>query len=264
MAKDPLRSCHLVLAPEEIADWGYARSQRVVLMAPSAEWVQSVYSCSWSLDGALFITPNRDYPYEGLLAHHAGENWKFIDCIALALRDRKGQHLPVQSSPAGVGATPWRTTYSYVARLPQDGGETEVPFFARYSLSSMTSPHLATASFEVYCPRILGDLGLTLIVQPFLDIRHMYAGSNFGEYRWGEEEQRLHVTYMNRRVTFYLPSSHRVLFDAPQCMGWDYKLGTGSRQEVRGNSGRMETRFVPEHREVAAGFRLEVPLSARR
>jgi glycogen debranching enzyme len=263
-------SCRLELVPEESPDWDYARNKRVVLMAPSAEWVQSVYSVTWELDGARFIAPNRDYPYEGLLAHHAGENWKFIDCIALALRDRDGRHLPVQPNPAvgGVRATPWRTAYAYVAAAPGNGGEIPVPFFAVYYLGSNSSPELATAELDVYFPRPAREMGLTLIVQPFLDIRHMYAGSNFGDYRLHHDEQqrRLHVVYMDRRVTFHLPQRPAgvVLFDSPQRIAWDYKLGTGSRQEVAGGDGRMETRFVEERREVASFFRLEIPLASRR
>jgi hypothetical protein len=261
-------SLPLVLPSEEIPDWGYARNQRVVLMGPSAEWVQSVYSCTWTLDGTHFIAPNRDYPYEGLLAHAGGENWKLVDCIALALRDAQGQSLPLEASPAGGGvrATPWRATYAYRASVPRPHGDgnAQLPLFASYYLSAINPPQLATAGFDVYLPRMAEDLGLTLILQPFLDVRHMFAGSSFGDYRVHAEEGRLHVEYLNRRITFYLPPANLVTFDSPQVADWVYKLGTGSRLEVLNGSGRMETQFASERRQIAACFRLEVPLTTRR
>ena len=63
--------------PIENPDWGFARNVRAALLTPSAEWVQSVCSFPFEVNGKTFIAPNRDYPYEGLVAYHAGENWKF-------------------------------------------------------------------------------------------------------------------------------------------------------------------------------------------
>ncbi|HEX4962140.1 MAG TPA: amylo-alpha-1,6-glucosidase, partial [Thermoanaerobaculia bacterium] len=267
MAK-PSESLPLVLAAEESPDWGYARNRRVVLMGPSAEWVQSVYSCTWMLDGIHFMTPNRDYPYEGFLAHEGGENWKFIDCIALALRDSQGQSLPLEAAPAsaGVRVTPWRATYSYRVSVPRPHGDgvAHVPLFASYYLCAINSPQLATAGLEIYLPKRAENLGLTLILQPFLDVRHMFAGSSFRDYQVHAEGQRLHVEYLNRRITFYLPPSNLVRFDSPQVVDWVYKLGTGSRLEVMNPAGQMETLFASEQRQIAACFRLEVPLAPSR
>jgi hypothetical protein len=262
MAATKSDSYHLVLAPDESPDWGYARNRRIVLMGPSVEWVQSVFSCEWEADGLRFIAPNRDYPYEGLLAHHAGENWKFIDCIGLALRDGEGRCLPLDAdATAGVRVTPWRATYSYVTR--PSSRNAGVRMLATYSVSARSSPHLATACFDVHLPGRAADVTSTLLVQPLLDIRHMYAGADFGEYRLQRDEQLLQLESLNRRITFHLPPGELIVFDSPQLVGWSYKLGTGCRQEVL-RQEHMETRFIPEQREVAAFFRLEIPLSPRR
>src|SRR5215210_2126813 len=112
----PLRcSCTLTSAAIELPDWGYARNPRAVLMSTSAEWSQSVYSCSFESQGKRLIAPNRDYPYEGLLAHQDGENWKFIDCIGLGLRDGDGRYLPLAPEPgsSAVVLDPWQVTYAY-------------------------------------------------------------------------------------------------------------------------------------------------------
>ena len=255
------------LAPEQSPDWGYARNQRLVLMAPSAEWVQSAFSSTWE-DGSgdRFIAPNRDYPYEGLLAYHGGEHWKFVDCIALGMRDGNGAPLVVASDPARkVQITPWRATYSYIASYHGAGYGSSVPFAASYYLSSNSSPELATAGLYVYFPGSAVDHGLTLIIQPLLDIRHMYSGSDHDAYQvHADEQNRLHITYMNRRITFHLPPCNLDVFNAPQRLPWSYKLGTGARREAAGEHGRMETWFIPEDREVASLFRLEISLTSRR
>ena len=254
-------SYSLTLPADECPDWGYARNRRVVLMAPSVEWVQSAYSGTWEACGIRFVAPNRDYPYEGLLAHHAGENWRFIDCIGLALRDGQGRYLSLDTDgDAGVRVTPWRATYPYLARSPSH--EICARALATYSVCSKSSPDLATASFDVYLPP-RATAASTLLVQPLLDIRHMYSGSNFGGCQVQRDGERLHISSLNRRITFHLPPGELIVFDSPQLVGWSYKLGTGCRQEVL-RQERMETCFIPEQREVAAFFRLEIPLSARR
>lgn len=254
------------LAPEESPDWGCARSQRVVLMAPSAEWVQAVFSSTWE-DGSgnHFITPNRDYPYEGLLAHQGGEHWKFVDCIALGVRDVNGGPLLVTRDPARkVQVTPWRATYTYLASYPGADKESDLPFAASYYLSSCSSPELVTAGLYVYFPVSAMNKGLTLIIQPVLDIRHMYGSSDYAAYRvHADDQHRLHTSYMNRRITFHLPPCDLDIFDSPKRLTWSYKLGTGARHEVANGLGRMETRFIPEDRDVAALFRLGIPLTSR-
>ena len=51
----------------------------------------------------------------------------------------------------------------------------------------------------------------------------------------------------------------------PHLVAWPYPRGTGSRHAVLGEpGGRMETRFVPERKQVAALFNLETPISEDR
>lgn len=251
----------------ELSDWGHARTPRAVLMATSAEWSQSVYSCSFESRGKRLIAPNRDYSYEGLLAHQDGENWKFIDCIGLGLRDGNGRDLPLAAAPGASAVTlnPWQVTYAYRATLP-DG--VEVPLSVTYDLASPRGPGAATGCVRVYVPRGPGrrGLALTLAVQPFLDIRHMYAEADVPGYRLHMDERGfLAVTGGKRSIVFHLPPGTVNVFEAPEMVEWTYKLGTGCRHEVpREPDGRMETRFVPERKQVAALFNLEAPLSQDR
>jgi len=259
----PLRcSCTLTSAAIELPDWGYARNPRAVLMSTSAEWSQSVYSCSFESQGKRLIAPNRDYPYEGLLAHQDGENWKFIDCIGLGLRDGDGRYLPLAPEPgsSAVVLDPWQVTYAYRAGV--------VPLRVSYYLASPTSPEATTGCVTVHIPRGLEgrDQPLTLVVQPFLDIRHMYAEADVAGYRLHTDERGfLVVTSHARSFVLHLPEGTLNVFGSPEMVSWKYKMGTGYRQEIFSKSRRrMVTRFVPEQRQVAALFNLEAPVTTDR
>ncbi len=257
----------LASASHEVLDWGYARNPRTVLMTTSAEWCQSVYSCTFESRGKRLTAPNRDYPYEGLLAHQEGENWKFIDCIGLGLRDGTGRYLPLAPEPddSAVVLDPWQVTYAYRAILPNDA---EVPLRMAFYLASPGSPEAATGGVTVYIPRgsERSGLPLTLVVQPFLDIRHMYAEADIAAYRLHTDDRGfLVVASHGREIVFHLPPGMLNVFESPELVSWSYKLGTGCRAEVLcEQSRRMKTRFVAERRQVAAMFNLEAALSADR
>lgn len=255
------------LPARETADWGHARTSRAVLMAPSAEWIQSAYSAAFVIQGKRLIAPNRDYPYEGLSAHHAGENWRYLDCVALALRRADGTWLELDPDPSGRGVrlTPWSTTYRYTAYLEGREGSS-FPLEVTYYLASESDPGLATACVWIRSPEAPSAAGdLTLVVQPFLDIRHMYAGSDFEGHEVrpapaAEGGHTVHVSQGRRRVVCHLPPGRLQLHDSPERLPWTYKLGTGTRREVPGRPpGRTETSFIPEEREVAGFFQLELP-----
>src|SRR3989441_282232 len=246
--------------PIENPDWGFARNVRSTLLAPSAEWVQSVCSFAFEVNGKTFIAPNRDYPYEGLAAYHGGENWKFIDCIALSLQHRNGRQLPL--TPSRVKINPWRVEYHYRglcsdSTFDEQGG---IPVFVSYYLDSQNSPDLLTGSIEVYFPEGLAhDNGQIIpLIQPFIDIRHMYGSSAFHDYRITSEfenHKRIHIANGNRTLTFFVPQGDLSIFREPETVNWQYKLGTGSRTENQQN----ETVFIGERKNVAAFFRVQVP-----
>jgi hypothetical protein len=260
----------LTSAADESPDWGYARSRRSVLMTTSAEWSQSLSSCSFESDGKRLIAPNRDSPYEGLLVHQDGENWKFIDCIAVGLRQGDGAFLPL-APPAEASAVtldPWQVTYAYRAGILTPDREVAIPLHVSYYLASRAGDAAATGSITFYIPRGAErrDLPLTLVVQPFLDIRHMYSGPDVAAYHVYPDERGLLVVRSSvRDIVFYLPPGKLNVFGSPEPLDWHYKLGTGYRQEIlRQPDGRMETRFIPEERRIAALFNLEAPVSAGR
>ncbi len=270
LAQDPPRD-FLSLCPIEDPDWGYARNKRCVLMAPSAEWVQSVYSAQFELNGKKFIAPNRDYPYEGLLVHQNGENWKFIDCIALALEYAGGQGIPFVIDPAEplVNINPWRVTYCYkITGFDfQTGKKDQIPFFVSYYLNSKNKPELITGCVELYFPKglVCGGGEIVPIIQPFIDIRHMYFDCEINRYDWQVESKAHHYRHVyisnrNRTLVFYMPYVELVNFQSPEILEWRYKLGAGARTErAKPNDQNSETVFVGASKKVVSFFNLRVP-----
>jgi glycogen debranching enzyme len=246
----------------ESHDWGYARSKRCVLMSTSAEWVQSVTSFPFELNGKKFIAPNRDYPYEGLLVSQNGENWKILDCVALALFREDGQPLSLIGS--NVKISPWETHYFYRAfginaQLDEEGG---APFSVSYYLDNVKTPDMVTGSIEIKAPEglVFGDTKIKLLLQPFIDIRHMYSSADFYNYKLFDEvadNRLIHITDGNRRLTFYVPDWEVSVFTNPEVLSWNYKLGTGSRSEITNQKHERETAFVGEQKNVAALFSLQ-------
>ena len=253
----------------ENPDWDYARNKRSVLMTPSAEWVQSIYSCEFELNGKKWVVPNRDSSYEGLLVHQDGENWKFIDCIAVALQSQDGRFLPLVGVPT-VKVTPWQVTYYYRTSNSHSDNyqQKEIHFFVSYYLNSVNSPELIAGEIEIgFSSQHLDDIEVIAVIQPFVDIRHMYSGANFYDYRkridgYSDEYKRIHLSHYNRTLTFYLPLEELLFFDSPEILNWHYKLGTASRTEIFNyQSQQNETKFISESKDIAAFFQLRCPLS---
>jgi glycogen debranching enzyme len=262
----PFEECKFI--SEENPDWGYCRTLRSVLMTPSAEWVQSVYSCQFDLNGKKFIVPNRDYPYEGLLASLDGENWKFLDCIALSLQSSDGQYLSFleDSTYQSVHVDPWSVTYHYTALLWHDNSEVKLPFSVSYYMHSTGSPDLVTGFVDVNFDQSLfpDNTDIILTIKPFVDVRHMFASSDFHNYNISftrDDQELIHIRNYNRLLTFHLPPGVVNMHHHPEILNWWYKLGTGSRLECFSQENqRTLTQFTSESKSVAAFFNLQISL----
>ncbi len=244
------------LPAAENPDWNYARTKRCVLMAPSAEWVQSVFSCPLVLNGKQFQVPNRDYPYEGLMVHHERENWKMIDCVGLGLQRPDGSYLPLENlpSPRAVRLTPWRAIYHY--QTPDWAGR--LPITVAYYLNSANSPELTGGCVEFSFPDGLeaGGERFTPVIEPFLDLHLMLDPSSLDGHVVRQDrsngDQRVHVSNYNRTVSFYFESADLELFESPEKVSWVYKLGTGARVEQ--DQPEPATLFIGETKEIGAWF----------
>jgi hypothetical protein len=249
----------------ENPDWSCARTLRSALLVDSAEWVQSVYSSRFRLHENELVAPNRDYPYEGLLVHQDGENWKFIDCIAIGVRSEDGRPLPFDdASTDSVRVSPWEATYHYQVLEDHGAGHQQtIPFSVSYRLFSECPPEFAAGRIIVRFPDAASFAArrLRVLVQPLLEIRHMFGGSDLGRY-WTEclagAVSRTHVSNEDHTITFCCASAKANRFHWPEAVPWWYKLGSGGRTECGG-----VTSFAGEERHVGAFFNLELDITRR-
>lgn len=164
----------------EDPDWDFARTKRCALLVPSGEWVQSVFSVAFESAGKTLIAPNRDSPYEGFAAYCGNENWKFIDCIAIGVRDAKGCFLRIEAkaSSDSVIVTPWIAKYLYTVFAPRSGSSDlcEIPLEVTYCLLSKGEETSVSGYIRICSPSKDRDIhrNLTIIVQPFMDNRHVF------------------------------------------------------------------------------------------
>ena len=215
------------------------------------------------LNGKLLHLPNRDYPFEGLMVHHDGENWKFIDCIGLGMQRQDGSYVPLENLPTieAVRLNPWLMTYYY--KTPSWAGD--LPVTVSYYLNSINSPTLTSGCIEFCFPngRKVGDEYLTPVIEPFIDLRHMFYPGNLNGYEVqmdeADETQRVHLSCYNRTLSFYFKNASLELFRSPEILHWNYKLGTGSRIET--NLPIPSTNFIGEEKDVAGWFCLRPHLA---
>jgi hypothetical protein len=240
-------------------------------MTASAEWVQACSSCCFSIGGLEFISPNRDYPYEGLCVSQDGENWKFIDTIGLAIRSQGGRFLNLESVPtdSAVEINPWRVHYRYQTAHPDPADP-----FAKLGVEVSYRLHSAVdgikrasgeVSISLYGVPDALRAQLTLILQPLIDIRHVFGAADFGSYQrcpTAGEEPRVGLQNRNRCLTLQASHGKIIWFDSRIILNWHYKLGTGQRQEGTMGNGVPITLFTSERKDVAAFFRVEAEAGA--
>jgi glycogen debranching enzyme len=258
---------NVLIGSAENPDWGYARNNRMVLMSTSAEWTQSCSSCPLTIDGTEFITPNRDFPYEGLSVFLDGESWKFLDAFAIAVHLRDGRRLKLQpiEGDAAVELNPWTVVYHYrAADLPSSDPFANLSLTVSYRLHSTADPLADGISGETtVLISGISDLersNIVLIVQPIVDIRHVFGTADFQQYQTtfsDEDPTRIALVNQGRRLTIQITRGRITRFDRPSILNWHYKLGSGEREETINVEGAAMTAFRSERKDVAAFFKVE-------
>lgn len=226
------RAAAVAFPPEVRPDWDHARTRRLALRAPEAEWCAS--SVSEPLpDG--FWAPRADFSYEGLLCLVNRENWKFLDRLAFQVREG-GTILEVV--PGEVQATPEQVTYTYAVGT--------ATLAVTYTL--VDAPPQGIAGLVVdYAFEPGAPAGLTLHLKPILDIRHMYQPSDPARHRVNPVDAQ-HLTIVNTNHWLGLRTSRPFSFvPGREQRDLVYHLGRGERQ---GEGG--EARFKPETYRVFA------------
>ena len=210
---------YLDIPPVETENPAFTR--HLILKRAQASWSQSVFSVSLGDK----IIPNRDYPYEGLSVLINGENYHFMDGIAVGIK-KEGQY--VRLRPAKVTASPWKQIYHY------ENEEEHVNLSISYylmNLGTFQNGITACLAFESNTSPI--------VAEPLFDIRHMYDSSEPREHLCTTLNDGLLV----QRDDKYISIRIRTL-DSERCevrtwnreLEWFYKLGSGFRSNYDGRA----------------------------
>jgi glycogen debranching enzyme len=225
--------------PQENADWAFARNSRALLRNSIAEFSISTYSANAS----NFTSPNRDYPYEGLSALINGENWKFLDAVGFSLT-RKSETLKL--TPKNVLIFPYKAIYCYQIGEGKQEGE----LIVEYYLLRLNKIANLNISFKI---KGLKQTELRLLVEPYVDIRHMYLSSIPSGHQVEELPNGISISREGKTLLI-LSKNPLVKKPALRTQNWKYKLGSGGREFIDGQlcfTSEERPLFVPGYLELS-------------
>jgi glycogen debranching enzyme len=218
-----------------------ALTRHVILKQPQASWSQSVFSVPFGKK----IVPNRDYPYEGLSVLIKGENFHFLDGMAVGLK-KGGKYVKLWAKKVTV--SPWKMIYYY------ENEEERLNLAISYYLMDIgREQNGITACVSLESNRS------SIILEPIFDIRHMYDDSapeshsckilNDGMLVWRDE-----------KYSFIPQISIRTADDCEvirwkKKIEWWYKLGSGFREREDG-----KVIFKGERKNPVSLGEIEIPM----
>ncbi|MCD1294477.1 hypothetical protein CUJ83_05615 [Methanocella sp. CWC-04] len=219
------------MEPVEDLFGGGSRTKHVILKRKYATLSHSVFSCP-VYDK---ISPNRDYPYEGMYSIIKNRYWKFIDTIATGL---KVENRYVKLEPLSVRASPWVCDHIYGA----DDGRLKVSYYLYDTDGASGIVNASIQGFE--------GKDTAIIFQPFFDIRFMYDGSAPGSHKHGMSSDI--VTVSKDEISSCIFAEGSEIIESRTEIDWKYKLGSGYRAKIDGN-----ITFVPETRTILSLYEFE-------
>jgi len=215
----------VTMPPEE--DLNPARTRHVILKRPQASWSQSVFSVPLGEK----IVPNRDYPYEGLSVLLDGENYHFLDGLAMGVKQRDDY---LKLSATQVTVSPWLASFSYRTKA---GHHTLSAHY--YLLSDGSAQNGITA-----CVSVESTAAAKVVIEPLVDIRHMYEPSSPDLHVCRALSNGLQIACAGNYVAIATPNDCTVR-TGHRSIEWWYKLGSGFRERtVRGVTFRGERRVL--------------------
>ncbi len=205
----------------------YSRIPRILHRTSNSELSFSTRSV---LIGEL-ISPNRDYPYEGLSAVIDNENWKFLDGLAFAI-NANGKNL--QLIPTTVRLYPWKSIYRY--SIPQkQNSYLDVEYYL------CRGPILKKLIVQFRLSDSL-DRNEKLILEPLVDIRHMYSDSSPRDHFLENTDESIIIGREGKKLSI-LTKNPLSFQQNTRTQHWKYMLGDGSRIRENGS-----IRFLPNER----------------
>lgn len=196
-----------------------ARTRHVILKRPQASWSQSVLSVPFG-DSSEKIVPNRDYPYEGLSVLIEGENFHFIDGIAVGAK--KGvRYVKLQAKKVTV--FPWKAIYHY------ENKEEGVNLAISYYLMNIG----ATQNGITACVSLESNAS-SVVIEPIVDIRHMYDYSEPEEHFSKALNDGMHIWKDEKCISIRTVNECETRTWKREIEWW-YKLGLGFREKTDGD-----------------------------
>jgi len=196
-----------------------ALTQHVIVKRMQASWSQSVFSVPFG-DFSEKIIPNRDYPYEGLSVLIRGENFHFLDGIAVGVK-KGARYIKLRAKK--VTAFPWKMIYYY--ENEEEGIRLAITYYL-IDTGALQNGVTACVSLETNASSI--------VIEPIVDIRHMYDESapdshfctvlNDGMLIWRDE----------KCISLRTVNECEVRTWERKKIEWWYKLGSGFRENIDG------------------------------
>jgi hypothetical protein len=222
-----------------IRDKNPVKTIHIIIKRPQASWSQSVFSVPVG-DFSEKIIPNRDYPYEGLSVLIDGENFHFLDGIAVGVK--KGRDY-VELSAKNVNITPWQMSYLY------ENEAERLNLTARYYLMDMgTGQNGVTACVSLECN------ASSLVIEPLVDIRHMYEDSMPDEHCCRTLRDGMLIWRGEKCMALRTAHDCEVRTWKKE-LSWWYKLGSGFREKTEDNAV-----FLGEPKKPVSLGELEIPM----
>lgn len=209
---------NLSIELQPVEDKNSALTQHVIVKRMQASWSQSVFSVPFG-DLSEKIIPNRDYPYEGLSVLIEGENFHFLDGIAVGVK--KGSRY-IKLRAKKVTAFPWKMIYYY------ENEEEKVNLAVTYYLMDIGArQNSITACVS------LESTASSIVIEPIVDIRHMYDDS---------APERHFCKALSDGMLIWRDEKSISLRTEIECdvrtrkkeIEWGYKLGSGFRENIDG------------------------------
>jgi len=223
----------VIIKAEENPDWFYPRTKRILLRVPTAEFGLSCASVKTIINNIEYITPNRDYSYEGFTTLLDLENWKISDGFAFSIFSEDKNKF-IAPEPLDIIIKPNNVVYNYVFD--------ENKILVTYQLIDLEK-----------AARLKVHLNLTkktrIRIAPLIDIRHVYDNSAPNEHNIDEiTENNLNMHRQNYGVRISIQNTHASFNKENTILQWVYKLGDGEREEI--NKGiifkpHIKTLYIP-------------------
>lgn len=221
----------VIVKAEETPDWFYPRTKRFLLRVPTAEFGLSCASVKTIINNIEYITPNRDYSYEGFTTLLDLENWKISDGFAFSIFDEDKNKF-IAPEPLDLTIKPNNVVYSYLL----NGNK----IFVTYQLIDLEKA--ARLKVHLNLPK-----KMRIRIAPLIDIRHVYDNSAPNEHSIDEiAGNNLNIHRQNYGVQISIQNAS--FNKESTILQWVYKLGDGEREEINKRiifKPHIKTLYIP-------------------